>query len=162
MHLSPPHFAFCPELLDGKAEEATHPLLLEKLVEVFRPGHAGARKFSFGKRKIKGKDRRVAPALERGDDAGAHERRLARARWAHEGEERLFGEARHDLFDHRLAAEEARRVRLLERGEAGEWALALAPIDRLLAGQDLIKRGDVSANVEMKPGDVLIIPRSWF
>ena len=27
---------------------------------------------------------------------------------------------------------------------------------------DLIKRGDVSANVEMKPGDVLIIPRSWF
>ncbi len=28
--------------------------------------------------------------------------------------------------------------------------------------RDLIKRGDVSANVEMKPGDVLIIPRSWF
>ena len=27
---------------------------------------------------------------------------------------------------------------------------------------DLIKRGDISANVEMKPGDVLIIPRSWF
>ena len=27
---------------------------------------------------------------------------------------------------------------------------------------DLIKRGDVSANVELKPGDVLIIPRSWF
>lgn len=27
---------------------------------------------------------------------------------------------------------------------------------------DLIKRGDVSANVEMKPGDVLIIPQSWF
>ena len=27
--------------------------------------------------------------------------------------------------------------------------------------KDLIKRGDVSANVEMKPGDVLIIPRSW-
>lgn len=27
---------------------------------------------------------------------------------------------------------------------------------------DLIKRGDVTANVEMKPGDVLIIPRSWF
>lgn len=27
---------------------------------------------------------------------------------------------------------------------------------------DLIKRGDVSANVEMKPGDVLIVPRSWF
>lgn len=28
--------------------------------------------------------------------------------------------------------------------------------------KDLIKRGDVSANVEMKPGDVLIVPRSWF
>ena len=28
--------------------------------------------------------------------------------------------------------------------------------------KDLIKRGDVSANVEMKPGDVLIIPQSWF
>ncbi|MDR1936631.1 MAG: polysaccharide export protein [Candidatus Accumulibacter sp.] len=27
---------------------------------------------------------------------------------------------------------------------------------------DLIKRGDVSANVDMMPGDVLIIPRSWF
>jgi polysaccharide export outer membrane protein len=28
--------------------------------------------------------------------------------------------------------------------------------------KDLIKRGDVSANVEMKPGDVIIIPQSWF
>ena len=28
--------------------------------------------------------------------------------------------------------------------------------------KDLVMRGDVSANVEMKPGDVLIIPRSWF
>ena len=28
--------------------------------------------------------------------------------------------------------------------------------------KDLIKRGDVSANVDMKPGDVLIIPQSWF
>lgn len=27
---------------------------------------------------------------------------------------------------------------------------------------DLIKRGDVSANVEMKPGDILIIPQSFF
>jgi polysaccharide export outer membrane protein len=27
---------------------------------------------------------------------------------------------------------------------------------------DLIKDGDVSANVEMRPGDVLIIPQSWF
>lgn len=28
--------------------------------------------------------------------------------------------------------------------------------------KDLIKRGDVSANVEVRPGDVLIIPQSWF
>lgn len=28
--------------------------------------------------------------------------------------------------------------------------------------KDLIKRGDVSANVEMRPGDVLIIPQGWF
>jgi polysaccharide export outer membrane protein len=28
--------------------------------------------------------------------------------------------------------------------------------------KDLLKRGDVSANVEMKPGDVLVIPQSWF
>jgi len=27
---------------------------------------------------------------------------------------------------------------------------------------DLIKSGDVSANVQMLPGDVLIIPQSWF
>ena len=28
--------------------------------------------------------------------------------------------------------------------------------------QDLIIRGDISANVEMRPGDILIIPQSWF
>ncbi len=28
--------------------------------------------------------------------------------------------------------------------------------------QDLIKRGDISANVEMRPGDILIIPQGWF
>ena len=28
--------------------------------------------------------------------------------------------------------------------------------------RDLVERGDVSANVEMRPGDVLIIPQSWF
>ncbi|MBD3893583.1 XrtA/PEP-CTERM system exopolysaccharide export protein [Hydrogenophaga sp.] len=27
---------------------------------------------------------------------------------------------------------------------------------------DLVKRGDISANVEMLPGDVLIIPQGWF
>jgi len=28
--------------------------------------------------------------------------------------------------------------------------------------RDLLKRGDISANVEMLPGDVVIIPQSWF
>ncbi|WP_295957207.1 XrtA/PEP-CTERM system exopolysaccharide export protein [Rhodoferax sp.] len=28
--------------------------------------------------------------------------------------------------------------------------------------KDLIKRGDYSGNVEMKPGDILIIPQGWF
>jgi polysaccharide export outer membrane protein len=27
---------------------------------------------------------------------------------------------------------------------------------------DLLKRGDVAANVEMRPGDILIIPQSFF
>jgi polysaccharide biosynthesis/export protein len=28
--------------------------------------------------------------------------------------------------------------------------------------KDLLRRGDVSANVEMRPGDILIIPQSFF
>lgn len=28
--------------------------------------------------------------------------------------------------------------------------------------KDLIKRGDISANVEVRPGDIIIIPQSWF
>jgi polysaccharide biosynthesis/export protein len=28
--------------------------------------------------------------------------------------------------------------------------------------RDLIRRGDISANVDVKPGDILIIPQSWF
>jgi polysaccharide export outer membrane protein len=28
--------------------------------------------------------------------------------------------------------------------------------------RDLVRRGDISANVDMRPGDVLIIPQSWF
>jgi polysaccharide export outer membrane protein len=27
---------------------------------------------------------------------------------------------------------------------------------------DLVRRGDISANVDVQPGDVLIIPQSWF
>jgi len=28
--------------------------------------------------------------------------------------------------------------------------------------QDLVKRGDISANVDMRPGDIVVIPQSWF
>lgn len=28
--------------------------------------------------------------------------------------------------------------------------------------RDLVKRGDISANVNMRPGDILVIPQSWF
>jgi polysaccharide export outer membrane protein len=28
--------------------------------------------------------------------------------------------------------------------------------------QDLVKGGDITANVDMRPGDILIIPQSWF
>ena len=28
--------------------------------------------------------------------------------------------------------------------------------------RDLVRRGDISANVDVKPGDILIIPQSWF
>lgn len=28
--------------------------------------------------------------------------------------------------------------------------------------KDLLKNGDMSANVDMKPGDILVIPQSWF
>jgi polysaccharide biosynthesis/export protein len=28
--------------------------------------------------------------------------------------------------------------------------------------RDLIGRGDINANVELLPGDVIIIPQSWF
>lgn len=28
--------------------------------------------------------------------------------------------------------------------------------------RDLVKRGDIGANVDMRPGDILIIPQSWF
>lgn len=28
--------------------------------------------------------------------------------------------------------------------------------------KDLLKRGDISANVEVRPGDIIIVPQSWF
>ena len=28
--------------------------------------------------------------------------------------------------------------------------------------KDLLRRGNIAANVDVKPGDVIIIPQSWF
>ena len=28
--------------------------------------------------------------------------------------------------------------------------------------KDLLKRGDISANVAVMPGDIIIVPQSWF
>lgn len=46
---------------------------------------------------------------------------------------------------------------VLVRGKEGEsgkqYSLRLA---------DLLKRGDITANVRMQPGDIIIIPQSWF
>ena len=43
---------------------------------------------------------------------------------------------------------------ILRSGEGGkQYAVRL---------RDLIRRGDISANVQMKPGDILIIPQSFF
>ncbi len=44
---------------------------------------------------------------------------------------------------------------VLVRGSEGGKAYSL----RL---RDLLKRGDITANVDVKPGDVIIIPQSWF
>ena len=46
------------------------------------------------------------------------------------------------------------KATILRTGDGGkQYAVRL---------KDLIKRGDVSANVEMKPGDILVIPQSLF
>ncbi len=43
---------------------------------------------------------------------------------------------------------------VLVRGKEGkQYSLRLA---------DLLKRGDISANAKMRPGDIIIIPQSWF
>lgn len=41
----------------------------------------------------------------------------------------------------------------VDRGEQKKYTLRV---------DDLIKDGDISANVDMRPGDILIIPESWF
>ena len=46
------------------------------------------------------------------------------------------------------------RATILRTGDGGkQYAVRL---------KDLVKRGDVSANVEMRPGDILVIPQSLF
>ena len=40
-----------------------------------------------------------------------------------------------------------------EKGEKKRYTVRL---------DDLIKSADMSANVDMRPGDILIIPESWF
>ncbi|MFN0163551.1 MAG: XrtA/PEP-CTERM system exopolysaccharide export protein [Burkholderiales bacterium] len=45
------------------------------------------------------------------------------------------------------------RASILRTADGKQYAVRL---------RDLVRRGDVTANVEMKPGDVLIIPQSWF
>lgn len=44
---------------------------------------------------------------------------------------------------------------LLVRGKEGDKQYGV----RL---KDLLKRGDISANVEVRPGDVIIVPQTWF
>ena len=61
---------------------------------------------------------------------------------------------------------------LIEVGGLTEYAAGnRAKIVRVVNGEqkkirarlyDLIKKGDISANITMKPGDILIIPESWF
>jgi polysaccharide export outer membrane protein len=45
------------------------------------------------------------------------------------------------------------RASILRTSEGRQYGVRL---------RDLIRGGDVTANVEVKPGDVLIIPQSWF
>ena len=44
----------------------------------------------------------------------------------------------------------------------GEDRFIVNRLQSMAVGLDLVKRGDISANVEMLPGDVLIIPQGWF
>ncbi len=45
------------------------------------------------------------------------------------------------------------RASILRTSEGKQYGVRL---------KDLIRKGDVSANVDVKPGDILIIPQSWF
>ena len=50
------------------------------------------------------------------------------------------------------AGNQAKLVRIVD-GKQKEYQLRL---------DDLVRLGDISANVQMMPGDILIIPESWF
>jgi polysaccharide export outer membrane protein len=55
----------------------------------------------------------------------------------------------------------------LTRFAAGNRAVIVRKVDgesreRRVRLDDLIKDGDISANVKMLPGDILIIPQSYF
>jgi polysaccharide export outer membrane protein len=41
----------------------------------------------------------------------------------------------------------------IEEGEQREYRVRI---------DDLIRNGDISANVDMRPGDVIIVPEAWF
>jgi polysaccharide export outer membrane protein len=50
---------------------------------------------------------------------------------------------------------------------AGNDAIIARKVDGELAQfririDDLLKDGDITANVDMRPGDILIIPEAWF
>ena len=51
------------------------------------------------------------------------------------------------------AGNSAKIFRVNEKGEQQEFEARI---------EDLIKDGDITANVDMLPGDILIIPESWF
>ena len=52
------------------------------------------------------------------------------------------------------------RGRLCDEADVVEYRDMLTIIrDRI---QDLVKRGDSSANVYVRPGDIVVIPQSWF
>ncbi len=41
-------------------------------------------------------------------------------------------------------------------------AVSYAPQETPASLKDLLKRGDISANVGVRPGDIIIVPQSWF
>ena len=79
------------------------------------------------------------------------------------GERQAWGE----LFLHHL---ECQGIRFHDESDGGNQLLGVEFIQRSAEAnkqysvrlKDLIRRGDTSANVEMRPGDILIIPQSFF